>query len=141
MTAEAIFADTNLFLRYLTNDIPDQAEQVNSLLARAARQEIRLVINSLVIAELVWTMESFYNLSRDDIKAKILAILATPGLNVEHSDAVIQAIFWYVEKNVDYIDAFHAAWWLVQGENRVLTYNIKHFKRFEFLVVDSPDTF
>ena len=138
MPGESIFADTNLFLRYLTNDIPDQADQVQLLLVRAARQEILLVINTLVIAELVWTMESFYKLTREDIQNKILAILATPGIRVEHSDVVLQAILWYVEKNVDYIDAYHAAWWLAQGEDRVMTYNIKHFKRFEGLTVDMP---
>jgi uncharacterized protein len=138
MTVEAVFADTNLFLRYLTNDVPDQADQVQALLGRAARQEILLVLNSLVIAELVWTMESFYKLERTDVQEKILAILATPGIKVEQVDVVTQAILWYVEKNVDYIDAYHAAWWLFQGEKRLLTFNIKHFKRFEALVVERP---
>jgi hypothetical protein len=32
MTPERWFADTNLFLRYLTNDIPAQADTVEELL-------------------------------------------------------------------------------------------------------------
>ena len=48
MTPERMFADTNVFLRYLTNDIPAQADAVERLLHRAAGGEITLVMNSLV---------------------------------------------------------------------------------------------
>jgi uncharacterized protein len=40
MTIERAFIDTNLFLRYLTNDIPEQADRVEELLQRAALGEI-----------------------------------------------------------------------------------------------------
>jgi uncharacterized protein len=60
MMRERLFADTNLFLRYLTNDIPAQADAVEALLQRAEQEEILLVTNALVMAEIVWTLESFY---------------------------------------------------------------------------------
>jgi predicted nucleic acid-binding protein len=69
---ERVFADTNLFLCYLTNDIPAQADAVEQLLHRASDGEIVLVINSLVIAKTVWTLESYYGLARDNIKDKVL---------------------------------------------------------------------
>jgi hypothetical protein len=56
---------TCLFLRYLTNDIPAQADAVEQLLHRAPAGEIVLAINRLVVAEVVWTLESYYGLSRD----------------------------------------------------------------------------
>jgi len=34
--AERLFADTNLFLRYLTNDVPAQADAVEQVLQQAA---------------------------------------------------------------------------------------------------------
>src|SRR5512139_3583798 len=98
MKPEPLFADTNLFLRYLTNDVPVQADAIGDLLRRAAAGEVALVTNSLVIAEVVWTLESFYRLTRDDIKAKVLAILNTPGLEIPDSDLALQAIAWYADK-------------------------------------------
>ncbi|NJM77278.1 MAG: type II toxin-antitoxin system VapC family toxin [Acaryochloridaceae cyanobacterium RU_4_10] len=82
MTIERAFIDTNLFLRYLTNDIPKKADRVEELLQRAALGEILLVTTSLVIAEIVWTLTSFYGLSRDQIRDRVLAILNTPRLVV-----------------------------------------------------------
>jgi predicted nucleic acid-binding protein len=60
MEAERTFVDTNLFLRYLTNDVPEQADAVEELLNRVAAGEMILVTNSLVCSEMVWTLESFY---------------------------------------------------------------------------------
>ncbi len=58
MRPERVFADTNLFLRYLTNDVPQQADAVEALLRRAAAGEVTLVTNSLAIAEVVWVLET-----------------------------------------------------------------------------------
>jgi uncharacterized protein len=128
---ERVFADTNLFLRYLTNDLPAQADAVEELLRRASDGEIVLAINSLVIAEIVWTLESYYGLARDKIKDKILAILNTPGLEAAEGDLLLEAIFWYADKNIDFIDAFNAAWMCAEGLETTYTFDRKHFSRIE----------
>ena len=138
MGSERIFADTNLFLRLLTNDVPEQVDAFVVLLKKAADGEFQFVINPLVIAEIVWTLESYYQQPKSRIQAQILAILNTPGLDVADSDLVLQAIHGYVEKNVDFIDAFNAAWMQQQGIISVCTFDEKHFKRFEGIHTLAP---
>ena len=138
MTPERAFADTDLFLRYLTNDVPEQADAVERLLRRAAAGEVVLVVHSLVIAEIVWTLESYYGLARDSVKDKVLAILNTPGLEVQESDLILQAMAWYADRNVDFVDAFAAAWMLAQGVTRAYTFDRKHFARFERVQAQAP---
>jgi predicted nucleic-acid-binding protein len=138
MNPERVFADTNLFLRYLTNDIPAQAEAVEQLLHRASGGELVLVINSLVIAEIVWTLESYYGLARESIKDKVLAILNTPGLDAAEEDLLLEAIFRYADKNIDFIDAYNAAWLLAQGLTTTYTFDRKHFSRVEGVRVQVP---
>ena len=138
MKPERVFADTNLFLRYLTNDVSSQADAVEHLLQRASAGDIILVINILVIAEIIWTLESYYGLGRDDIKDKILAIFNTPGLEVAEGELLLQAILWYADKNVDFIDAFNAAWLLSQGLITTYTFDRKHLSRIEGIKVLTP---
>ena len=138
MEPERIFADTNLFLRYLTNDVPAQADAVEHLLHRASDGEIVLVINGLVIAEIVWTLESYYGLSRNSIKAKVLAILNTPGLEAVEGDLLLEAIFWYADKNIDFIDAYNAAWMFAEGLETTYTFDRTHFSRIEEIRVQVP---
>jgi predicted nucleic-acid-binding protein len=136
--ADLIFADTNLFLRYLTNDVPAQADLVEALLQRAAKGQLHLVTTALVIAEIVWTLESFYEVSKKDIQLKVLAILNTEGLKVEGDDLILQAIGLYAEKNVDFIDAYNAAWMLKSEVKKACTFDQKHFSRFEGIVAEPP---
>ncbi|MFH0789579.1 MAG: type II toxin-antitoxin system VapC family toxin [Pseudomonadota bacterium] len=138
MKPEKVFADTNIFLRYLTNDVPDQADAVEELFRSAAIGDILLITNSLVIAEIVWTLESFYKLSREDIQVKVLAILNTPGLEVADSDLILQAIAWYKDKNVDFLDGYNGAWLTSQGIKTAYTFDQKHFSRFEGISVKVP---
>ena len=138
MEAETVFADTNLFLRYLTNDIPAQADLVESLLHRAAKGKVNLVTTSMVIAEIVWTLESYYELDKKEIQTMILGILNTDGLEVIDSDLILPAIVHYTDKNVDFIDAFNAAWMVKNDVDKIYTFDQKHFSRFEEIVAELP---
>lgn len=138
MKPDRLFADANLFLRYLTNDVPEQADAVEQLLRCAAADGPVLVTNTLVIAEIVWTLESFYQLPRRDIKEKVLAILNTPGLDVADGELILQAITWFTEKNVDFIDAYNAAWMRSLDLKIACTFDQKHFSRLEGITVKVP---
>ena len=87
-----------------------QAERVEELLEKAKSGSIKLETNARVVAELVGTMDSFYELPRHQISRNILALLNTPGLKVEGSQILLTAIVWFEDKNVHFIDAYNAAW-------------------------------
>lgn len=133
-----IFVDTNIFLRYLTNDVPEKADAVEDLLRRAGMGQVRLITNSLVIAEIVWTLASFYHLSKIEIQRKVRAILDTPGIEITDTAIVSLAADWYAEKNVDFIDAYNAAWMQLHGLQFACTFDNKHFSRFDSLTVVPP---
>jgi uncharacterized protein len=138
MKAERVFVDTNIFLRYLTNDVQNQADAVEQVLQRVAKEESLLITNSMVLAEIIWTLESYYKLSRKDIRDKVLAVLNTSGLEVIDSDLIFQAIDWYAEKNVDFLDAFNASWLLKHGLKSIYTFDQRHFSRLEGITVIVP---
>lgn len=136
--SDKIFVDTNIFLRYLTNDVPEKADAVEALMWRAASGQVRLITNSLVIAEIVWTLASFYHLSKIEIQQKVRAILNTPGIEIVDARLVDLAAGWYAEKNVDFIDAYNAAWMQLHGLQLACTFDSKHFSRFDNLTVVPP---
>jgi len=138
MKTDSTFVDTNLFLRFLTNDVPAQADAVEKLLRQAEQNKIQLVTNSMVIAEIIWTLEGYYESEREDIQNKILAILNTPGLEIPESNLILKAIIWYAEKNVDFIDAYNAAWMEQKGIEKIYTFDQKHFARFDDVEVIKP---
>ncbi len=138
MENERFFVDTNLFLRFLTRDVPEQAEAAFRLFQQAEQGKLSLVTTSMVVAEIIWTLQSFYNKPREYIREVVLSFLVTPGLEVEGKDLIVKALRWYVEKNVDFIDAYNAAWMEAREITSICTFDRKHFARLEGLQVLVP---
>ena len=78
---------------------------------------------------LVWTLESCYHVARAEVRGKVLAILNTPGLEVFEGELILRTMVWYAEKNVDFIDAYSAAWLAEQAIALVYTFDCKHLAR------------
>lgn len=133
-----LFVDTNVFLRFLTNDDPAKARRAQQLFERAVAGEITLRTSLLVVAEIVWTLESYYELDRADVADKIAKILNTPNLRCESATIVRQAVDLYAERNIDFIDAFHACALQAEGATRIVTFDRKHFRRVDWLEVVEP---
>jgi predicted nucleic-acid-binding protein len=133
-----LFVDTNVFLRFLTNDDSQKARRAEVLFKKAVAGELTLQTSVLVVAEMVWTLESFYGLARDDIAEKIGKIVNTPNLRCETSATVLEALDLYSGKNVDFIDAYHGV--LLRGAKdvHVVTYDRKHFGRMDWLTIVEP---
>ena len=127
---QTIYVDTNVFLRFLLWDIPDQSAEAEELFQGAVNKKNRLHTSELVIAEIVWTLESFYKKTKQEIAELIRGILSTPNLSVANSNHIIQALDEYVSKNVDFIDAYSAAFMRNNKIFQIKTFDEKHFKRF-----------
>ncbi|MEW6490265.1 MAG: type II toxin-antitoxin system VapC family toxin [Thermodesulfobacteriota bacterium] len=126
-----VFVDTNLFLRYLTNDDPTKADRVEQLLNQAAAGEVRLVTAEMVLAETVWVLESSYGLGRAQVAPLVRGILATPGLEVVNGSLVARALDHYETLNVDFVDGYIAAVMEKQGIDELYSFDKKHASRLK----------
>ena len=132
------FVDTNLFIRYLTNDDPKKADRVEQLLSEAAVGKVRLVTAELVLAETVWVLESSYGLTSAEVAPLIRAILATPGLDVINAPLVARALEHYELRNVDFIDGYIAAVMEKQGISELYSFDKKHVSRIKEISRKEP---
>ena len=131
---EKIFVDTNVFIRYFTNDVPELADKAEKLFKRAIDSKVFLVTNELVIAEIVWTLQSFYKVSKKDIKEMIEGIIGTENLFVENCSMVLNAMEYYTEGNVDFLDGCIISYMEEKGMKKVFTFDKRHFKGFKHKV-------
>jgi len=132
------FVDTNFFLRFLTNDDPAKARRAGALFKDAVAGKVQLRTGLLVVAEIVWTLESFYGLEKKDIAEKVSIILNTPNLVCPEARLIRLALDLYVEQNIDFIDAYHAFYLKDEQLTTVVTYDRKHFGRVNWLEILEP---
>jgi len=123
------FVDTNLFIRFLTNDDPILADRVELLLDDAAAGSVQLVTTELVMAESVWVLESSYHLNHAQIAPLIRGILATPRMEIINGDLIGKALVMYELQNLDFVDAYIAALMEKQGIKDIYSYDRKHLSR------------
>lgn len=131
----SIFVDTNVFLRFLTNDHPAKARRAEKLFRDAIGGRVSLTTSVLVIAEIVWTLESFYKLGTAEIADKVEKIMNTPNLQCDESSRILLALDAYVHQNIDFIDAYHAFYMKDRELTRVATYDRKHFARIAWVEI------
>jgi predicted nucleic-acid-binding protein len=120
--------DTNLLVRYLTEDDPEKAKAVERLLKRAGRGEIRILLPSVVIAELVWVLESYYEMEASEISELVGAILNTPEVEVQDKNMLREALRAYEKKKIDFVDAWILEFAREKKIKTIYTFDKRHFK-------------
>ncbi len=98
-----IAVDTNLLVRILTNDDPDQARRALEIL-----NNDDIFIPKTVLLETEWVLRYAYEIDRANVLTGFQKLLGLPNVNVEDPDTIYQAISWY-ENKFDFADALHLA--------------------------------
>jgi predicted nucleic acid-binding protein len=99
------FVDTNVLVRHLTGDPPEQARRATAFLRGATS----LVLADLVVAELVYVLESNYALPRMDVAQSARAAIAMPSVTVLDDDLLFRALELYEDPGLDFAEAYLAA--------------------------------
>ena len=127
------FVDTNLFVRYLTDDDAKKADRVEALLSKASEGKVQLVTSDFVLVELIWVLESSYKMKPGEITPMIRAIMATPGMEVINGELMARALDHYENKNVDIVDGHIAALMKKMNITDVFSFDRKHLSRISDL--------
>ena len=99
------FVDTNVLVRHLTGDPPDQAANATRYLAAADE----LLLADLILAEVVYVLESYYEVARTDVARALRAILAFPAVRVVDDPLLHRAVELYDVHRLDFADAYLVA--------------------------------
>ena len=99
------FLDTNILIRHLTGDPPGQARRATALLERADE----LLLPDLIVAEVVYVLESFYEVERERVAELARAILGFPAVAVVDEPLLLRALEVYEVERLDFAEAYLVA--------------------------------
>jgi predicted nucleic-acid-binding protein len=119
--------DTNILVRYLTQDHPAQSAAAAREIEQAARSGIKLVIGPIVLCELVWVLESAYGHSRTEVAGALDRILRTAQFEVLEKDLLWPAVEDYRRGPGDFADYYIGRRHRQAGAERTLTFD-QHLK-------------
>jgi predicted nucleic-acid-binding protein len=125
------FVDTNVFLRFFVRDVESFYQKAKDLFEKAEKGAVKLETSDMVIAEIVWVLESYYGFTKAEINEVINTILETKSVKVTNHSRVKEAVNLYTSGKMDFIDAYNIAYIREKGYKKVATFDVRHFKNIE----------
>lgn len=97
--------DTNVLVRHFTGLPRGQAQRATALLESAPR----LWLVDVVVAEVVYVLQSVYRVPRDEIGMLLRAVIAHPTVSVADARVLLRSLELFVKERLDYAEAYLAA--------------------------------
>jgi predicted nucleic-acid-binding protein len=117
--------DTNILVRYLTQDDPIQSPKAREVLERRLTEENPGFVSIVAMVETVWVLERSYGLTTDEIVGAVERVLQTDVLIVENEQEVFTAMIALKEGQGSFADAVIAALGAKMGCSCTLTFDQK----------------
>ncbi len=99
-----IGVDTNVLVRYIVEDDPEQSPAAVAMIERALKREEPIFIPQIVLCELVWVLSFAYRFKRHAIVGFLQQLRRGAQLVVERADEVKRAIEAYAAGRGDFAD-------------------------------------
>lgn len=115
--------DTNIVVRYLTQDDPKQSQIATRLMERTLSSDEPGFISLVVLAEIVWVLVSLYFVDRAGIVQIVSGLLTTEQLRVESAELAWRAKRRYEASKADFSDALIAECAVAAGCKRAVTFD------------------
>lgn len=133
------YVDTDVIIRLLTGDDPQKRKNATTLFQKVAQDELILSVPDTVIADAVFVLSSpnLYHLPKTEIRDMLVSLLRYPGFKVENKLAVIKALDFYADLNLDFGDALLAV--LAQQSQEKVIFSYDHdFNKIKDIIRKEP---
>ncbi len=117
--------DTNILVRYLTQDDPIQSPKARQIIERRLTEEKPGFVSIVAMVETVWVLERGYGLTPREFVAAVERMLQTDVLVVENEQEVFTAMIALKDGQGSFADAVIAALGARMGCSCTLTFDRK----------------
>lgn len=98
--------DTNVLVRYILQDDIEQGKKATKFIESECSVESPGFINSIVLCELVWVLETAYQYPKQDIANVIEKILKIKQFFIHESEIIWQTLYSYKNSKADFADNY-----------------------------------
>ena len=118
--------DTNVLVRYLTQDDAHQARKASAIFEQAAAAGERIHVDMTVLCELVWVLRAAYGHERVTVAGTLDKLLDAVQLSIDDRDRVREATRLYAAGPGDFADYIIGLGNRAAGCDTTLTFDRAH---------------
>jgi predicted nucleic-acid-binding protein len=124
--------DTNILVRYLTQDDPIQSPKATEIFERRLTAENPGFLSVVAMVETVWVLDRAYGLAKQEVASAVERILQTEVVVVENEQEVFTAMIALKEGSGSFSDFIIAALGAKAGCSCTLTFDRKALRMSGF---------
>ncbi|TXH03967.1 MAG: type II toxin-antitoxin system VapC family toxin [Candidatus Moraniibacteriota bacterium] len=98
--------DSNIILRYIVQENTPANIKARQYFEQANNDQLTLVIDNIVVAEVVWVLKSFYKAPKEDIYNSLKIILTHKNIIMTNKKLILETLEYYYTHNLSYIDCY-----------------------------------
>lgn len=118
------FIDSNIFLRILTKDNKAQFNACTKILKSIKENKIDAYCSTIILAEVIWTLQSFYHFKKDESVRALKSIINLRGLKIINKYDHLKAADLYSKYSVKFIDALIASdTQIIEKKTQIVSYD------------------
>ena len=130
------FIDTNIFLRFFIKENQRAFRETQAIIKLIKEGKIKAFTSHLVIAELDWTMNSYYKIPKEERLIILDSLLQLKNLSFSNNFDLVAALNFYRNYRVKFIDCLLASnSLLLAGKASIISYD-KDFDRLKIKRID-----
>jgi predicted nucleic-acid-binding protein len=105
------YLDTNCILRFITNDVPDQAERIEKRFREASQGKSDFILTHIVLFETLFQLEHWYTLPRIEASNRLMTFLSPDWILTDKKSVILACLEEYKQVSCDFADLylFHLA--------------------------------
>jgi len=127
--------DTNVILRYLLQDDPQQAPLANHIVDQVLSEQNPGLISLVTVLEIVWVLRSLLQQTPAEIATHLEHLLAADSLEVQNEQQVFEAVFALKGGTGEFEDALIGALNAWAGCLHTLTFDRKALRMPYFQLI------
>ena len=110
-----IIVDTNVFLRFLLEDIPSQKKEAEKLFRKAQKGRIEIIIPQIIVFEIEFILRKYYRFPVAEISSKIKSLLNAEYFQISERLLFLKSLEIYQSKNISFVDSFLVSFAELEG--------------------------
>ena len=116
--------DTNILLRFLTNDVPTEAKMAREFFKSAKSGKLGAEICEPVFIETLVVLRNYFKYPKNSVVKLMQSILALDWLTIENLSVLTLALDQYSQLNLDFVDCLILARSKIK-QQKIFTFDAK----------------
>ncbi len=125
-----VYADTNIFVRYLTGEPAGLSDKVSKFFNELESGKYKLFVCDLVVSELVYVLENVIGMPKKEICEKVKILMIRNNIILENTQIIFKSLDVYRDLNVNFVDAYIYCHSNKNGVKKYFSFD-NHFRKFK----------